>query len=1199
MSCGCGGGTDPRALVREGTHQGRRALPALDPSHVPVDERRPEHAMVFAARYAAYLPYVGLDNAPEPGRTWAEFFASGVTARLAVAAVEDVATYRTTVTDHLRPLQNPEPTASGADLIASLAAVFDCLATLALRLDELKAGLPGDHALRATLSNLVRARLSPALRQLIGYHLAGRELSVVDPAAPPIDAQVLGGPLLSFAALLTDHRLSLDWYEGSDWEAYKSIGDLTPYRSAYGTGATVVDHINHLGTHNLFTAVCETFLGGFARVVEDARAALRARFAESGHAPHYALFLAFLQLFEYARAEANTLTQQHLDFYYRRVLRLAERPAEPGRARVLVQLARQATTHLVPAGTRLRAGKDDSGADAFFTVDRDLVANQGAVAELRSLYRHRNTTESETLPNVDGWIFARTVTGTGEPWHPFAAKTYADGSLTAIDMPPADVGFAIASHYLWLAEGERTIDVVVKTAEPFGTDRTVDLTCQLTTEKGWLSTPATSLEPPAKGEPDPATTARLRVVVGRDAPAITPYAAKVHGGAFDTALPMLVVRVRHRSDAPWGSANLRAVTVEAITLRVAVKEMRTLAVSTDSGPVDTATPFPAYGAAPAANSALVIGSKEVFQKELDTLTVDTTWMAKPFAFTRSATDPIPVVQPEYLTGGRWAPLEFLPTPPELPMRKSAAVDDTTYLFSLATVGPPPVTVPDLTADVPYSTVSRHGFVRLRLSAGFGTDAYPAALAAYLLGRRKRVPTAPVVPVARSLTLSYTATQKIALQTSDDPARGRFFHVTPFGHAEPRTAAPLVPRFLAGPDEPADGELYIGVRSLAPPQNLALLFQVADGTADPLVVKPENHLRWSYLRGDAWVPFATHAVDDGTDALLASGIVTLAIPADATTEHTLLPRGLHWVRIAVASAPDAVCRLVTIAAQALTATSTGGSSPPGTITKLDRPDAAVKGVTQPFPAFGGRPAESTGAFATRVSERLRHKDRAIALWDYEHLILEAFPAIFQARCLNHTRYEPDVYDELAPGHVTVVTIPDLAEPDPRDPLRPYTSLRVLGEIHRFLAERMSCFATLHVRNPQFEEVRVALRVRFRAGVDETFHRNRLRTEITGFLSPWAVRGSARPTFNRTIHKSVIVDFVEERPYVDHVSDVHLFHRFPGVTGDGPDLEKVVGSRAISILVSAPSGHHCVTPIPSGQTLAAEPCACGPSTGVAGR
>ena len=335
-------------------------------------------------------------------------------------------------------------------------------------------------------------------------------------------------------------------------------------------------------------------------------------------------------------------------------------------------------------------------------------------------------------------------------------------------------------------------------------------------------------------------------------------------------------------------------------------------------------------------------------------------------------------------------------------------------------------------------------------------------------------------------------------------------------------------------------------------------------------------------------------------------MTLAVPADASTQHSLLPPGMHWIRIAVASATDAVCRLIGVAAQAGHSTAevpVGAATvtvdlPAGTISKLVAPDPAVKQISQPYPSFGGRAVEDATAFATRVSERLRHKDRAITLWDYEHLLLEAFPGIYQARCLNHTWYDPTacaagLYDELAPGHVTIVTIPDLAAPNPRDPLRPYTSLGVLGEIDRFLRARMSCFAQLHVRNPQFEEVRVALRVRLRDGADETFHVNRLKQEITEFLSPWAFRAQARPQFNGTVHRSVLVNFIEERPYVDYISDVRLFRRLPGAAEETFD-ETVQGSRAISILVSAPASHHTVLPIPASALTPApaDDCACRP-------
>ncbi|HEX7135473.1 MAG TPA: baseplate J/gp47 family protein [Iamia sp.] len=1181
----CSENTDPRKLVRQGTDQEQRTAGAPDPSRAPVDGRRPEHALVFASAFAAHLRFIGLDDTEQGD--WQDLFASDVSAQLAVVAVEDVAVYRTTLKALLRSLEDPDPAATELEVKADLGAVFDCLGTLASRLDAIAEGLPPDQQLQATLGNLIRSQLSPMLQELIGSYVAGEALGLVDRTIPPRDdVQILGTPLQSFAALIDGPGLSSRWPEGvgdDDWATYVDV-DPTLYEGGYGPSGPAIERINRLATHNLFTAICETFLGVYARVVDDAGEAFRATLRWGNHEPHYALLLAFVQLLEHARAEANRLTAAHLDLYYRRVLQLEERGARPAHAHVLVELAKHVDAHLVAEGARLKAGKDATGADAHFAVDRDLVANRASVADLKRVYRHPAT---QPLPDDHDRIFATPSIDTGEPWAPFAEKVHRDGDLTSIDMPHAEVGFAIASHHLWMAEGTRRIEIVMGLAAPGGTSAGApdQLRCRLTTADGWIEKTAveTSLS---------AGQLRFHLDVTGDDPPITPYDPATHGFGFATGMPVLVVTLPHEPDTPWSYAGLEDLQVTWISVDTGVEGLRTVALANDHGPVDASKPFLAYGSAPLAGSALLIGSKEVMQKAPDELWLELALMSEPAALAS-----LPGVTAQHLAGGVWSDLDV----------DEIAVTDTT--IDLGTVPAPADLTPDLGPDEPYSTSTRSGFVRLVLDGGFGTDTYPLELAKWIAGLRTGEPVAPVLPTIGSLSLAYTAHHTLDL---DEPSEGggRLFHVTPFGHTpqarQPsQVGVPLLPRFTAGA-APAEGELYLGLRGLVPPQDLALLFQVVDGTADPLVVKPDDHIVWTYLRGDEWVPFAADAVGDGTDGLITSGIVTLAVPADASTDHTLLPAGLHWVRLAVASTSDAVCRLVTVAAQALEATAVvrgdGGAVlsdvlPPGTITKLDVPDAAVKGVDQPFPTFGGRAPETTLAFATRVSERLRHKDRAIALWDHERLVLEAFPAVYQARCLNHTQYEPSAsgtgtYRELAPGHVTIVTIPDLAGPDPRNPLRPSTSLGVLGEIERFLAARMSCFTRLHVRNPQFEEVRVDLRVRLRPGFDETFHVNQLKREITEHLSPWAFRGGARPSFDGTVAKSVVVDFVEGRPYVDYVTDVRLFHRLPGATVDGPDLDVVHGSRAISILVSTPADHHGIHPIHPSEDLRPESCACAP-------
>jgi hypothetical protein len=1193
---------DRRRLVRDGTSQDQRAAAALDPDSAPVDEHGPAHRIVFARAYSAMLRYV--DSTDTPVGTWQPFFDRDVSAQLAVAAVADVTEYRATVKALRDQLAGgrPEP-----ELRRALGALFGAVGSLAAQLDALKEGLPPDQPLRAALASLVRTRLGPAMDRLIGSHKAGTARGLVEDAVPSPNFRVLGRLITTFP-VVTSAGLSADWYahsKAATWPAH--LTGVAAQDQLFGTEPAPAAQIGHLAGHNLFTTTLDELLSAFARVVIDAEAALTDTFGRSGHEPHYALFLAFVRLLEHARAEANTLTRRHLDFYYREILRLRERPAAPGSAHLLLELAKQARSSLVAEGARFRAGKDAGGVDTFFAADRDVVANRARVAERRKVYRHTDG-PAAALPLQDGRILASAVAdfdaaaGPGSSWHPFVDTTVVNGALTDIRMAPAEVGFAIASHYLWLAEGARTVTVDLTTVGGGDVpDLRADLACLLTTEKGWLEKDPTTFERLKDG--------RLQLVItltGADPP-ITPYVAATHGYAFGTDLPVLLVKLRHRPGVMWCYPALEGLGLTAIDLSVHVAGLRSLALSNDFGPVDASKPFQPYGPAPVANNALVVGSREAFQKRLTDAQLAVAWMTTPVGYTTT-----PAVAVDGLVEGRWTASSA----------GSVSASATSYDVTeraAATV----VDALELTAGEPFGTSSRHGFVRLRLKAGFGQTTYATDLVDSIVNKKARPTPEVVIPTARELTLDYAATQTIALSPASPPETGgepgRFFHVTPFGHVEQRPVTvatqpvPLLPRFRTDDGSPAEAELCIGVSGLQPPQNLTLLAQVVDGTADPLAVKPVDHVRWSYLRGNEWVGFRRDAVDDRTDGLLESGVVTLVVPADASDENTLLPAGLHWVRAVVGSASGAACRLVRLEAQALRATYAPQETndpafpatalPPGTITKLDRPDPAVKTITQPSAGFGGRGAESPSDFATRVSERLRHKDRGIALWDYERLVLEAFPSVYRVRCLDHTRYEPNdagtgTYRELAPGHVTVVTIPVQRPGDLRDPLRPLTSLGLLSRVEAFLRARLSGFVTLHVRNPQFEEVHVDFRVRLREGRDETFTLNRLREAITRFLSPWAFAGGGGPTFTGRFATSVLIDFLEEDPDVDYVTDFRLFHHHlaagPGgtlVEVVSPVAEEVAGSRAISVLVSVPAAEHVITALhPDEDDGSAEDCPC---------
>ncbi|MBW7956866.1 MAG: baseplate J/gp47 family protein [Deltaproteobacteria bacterium] len=1193
--------------AREGTSQEERHSPALDPAYARPDERTIAHRILFAKAYSAFLRFYNTGNSHEGD--WQPFFSKDMSVQLAVAAVQDVEYYRSCIKgyfDFLKDLDDKSDSEKAKECLGNL---FSCVSTLAKQLDSLKDGLPDETRLKGVLQNLIKSQLAPSFERLISYYKA--DLEKPDRLIADVHPGVLIlGEVTSVFSEIYRQGLSKDWMQAgrSSWSDY--VNNISPADSVYGPENNILKRANHVSMHNFFTSIFNRFLKAYARVVKEAGQELEKTITGSNnHEPHYTLFLAFLRLLEYAREEMNTLTGRHLDFYYREVLRLKEKPAEPARVHLLVELARHAPAHLVKAGELFKAGKDDLGIEAFFANDRDLVVNKAAVAALKTVYRHSDgRIYAAPLANSDDGKGAE-LSSPDLSWHPFHNKPYQGGAISDVRMPEAEIGFAVASHYLLMAEGMRKITLNFKiepdTDKNFNitgdTEDGIDIDCLFTAEKEWVkgSVKVFALEQ---------KTLSFEIILSGETPPVVPYTAKTHGYDFPTTLPMVLIKLRHREVYIY--QQLKDISVTEIKLEVNVNGLKSVAISNDFGPVDASKPFQPFGPSPMAGNAFIIGSKEVFQKKITSASVGVSWLAAPKPFSKDTGLKI-----KFLKNGEWESISD-----EIKLGKST---DMSEVFNLLKKQDIPVLLePDFSPNEYYSTASRHGFLRFELSSDFGQNEYQSELIRHLRREEDKQGNPiihpgppPAGPIVSGLWIDYEASHMIDSSSAEDFAKrsASFFHLAPFGHAEqhpsPHSAGKvyLLPQFDFQPDaignENDAAEFYIGITGLKPPQNLALLFQVVDGTADPLSVKPRPHIRWSYLRNNEWAGFDKSEIDDRTSELLNSGVITFAVPRDASDQNTFLPAGMHWIKAAVASKTDSVCRLRLVAAQALEATFIDKGNAPdftakllkaGTITGLDQTDASVRNIMQPFDSFGGRGKETQAAFYTRVSERLRHKERAITMWDYERLILEAFPQIHRVKCLNHTRYEPDesgagIYNELAPGHVTIITVPDQRFQYLRDPLRPFTSLKLLDEIAFFLKKRLSCFIKphrIHVRNPEFEELEVSCKVKFREGLDEGFHLSKIQDDVIRYLSPWAYRDGSDLLFGRSIRKSALIDFIESLKYVDYLTDFRLFH----ISNDKMEAkDEIRASKGVSILVSA--GKHDIKAIKSAEAGASvEKCQC---------
>ena len=147
---------------------------------------------------------------------------------------------------------------------------------------------------------------------------------------------------------------------------------------------------------------------------------------------------------------------------------------------------------------------------------------------------------------------------------------------------------------------------------------------------------------------------------------------------------------------------------------------------------------------------------------------------------------------------------------------------------------------------------------------------------------------------------------------------------------------------------------------------------------------------------------------------------------------------------------------------------------------------------------------------------------------------------------------------------LIAIPDLRNQNAVDKLRPRVDLNTLTLMREYTQAHCGMQVRVKVRNPDYQRVRAKFKVQFHAGKPFNFYRNELEQALIRALSPWAFDATREITFNGRLYRSVLLDFVEELPYVDFVSDFQL-----GIVDDADvlhDAAVIIAASPAAILVS---------------------------------
>ena len=512
----------------------------------------------------------------------------------------------------------------------------------------------------------------------------------------------------------------------------------------------------------------------------------------------------------------------------------------------------------------------------------------------------------------------------------------------------------------------------------------------------------------------------------------------------------------------------------------------------------------------------------------------------------------------------------------------------------------------------FGPATKDNFLRLTLDRSFLHAHYPESYALAMIekatnGDDTDIPNAPYTPEIASLSVGYTATAgnhfEFGSGTSPEEKFKNYkerviqlFHEHPFGQHEQHVFLKEQLHFLEGgakrnirllPACAREGELYIGLENGRPSDTVSLLIQAVEGSEDPLAptFTGNRQIEWFALVNNEWQPLQNQFItQNSTNNFLRAGIVKIQLPAGVNTSNTLLDKGYHWIKAQLPQGltHSSVCEIAGIYAQVAEAVFTDRGNEllhpaeavqAGTIGKFLEKPPLIKAVSQPHASFGGAPKEEDQMFFTRISERLRHKNRAVNLWDYERIVLEKFPSVYKVKCLNHTSNiledgTPD-YFEINPGFVSLVVIPDIRNQDSFDPLKPRAGRQLLSEIKKHVRSLHSLHVYVDTCNPDYETIMSDFRVKFHDGYDPNAYLNVLNDDLVRHLSPWAFGEHSEIRFGGSLYKSVLIGFIENLPYVDFISQVRMYHRYEGNADNTTDLNVVAAGSARAILVSAPN------------------------------
>lgn len=696
---------------------------------------------------------------------------------------------------------------------------------------------------------------------------------------------------------------------------------------------------------------------------------------------------------------------------------------------------------------------------------------------------------------------------------------------------------------------------------------------QLTTDNGWLNVDSYSVVPYLEDSKSNRMGLRIKLNLGGEIEPITPYKVDVHNDSLETKLPVLQCRINPQAHF-YPYSIFQDLVIDSLQINVDAKGIKNILAYNQHGRLDPASPFNPFGPLPTSNSFFVFGNYEIAKKNLIDLKMNLEWGELPRhpggfseyyrGYATKYSNSIFKGVFTALSDNSWQPYKAIDKPsfnlfePEEESSRPAA----NKVIRINVVNhSKPIDAALSEEEYHYGTKAGSGFFRLSLidpDTAFGHAEYPETLTKVLSANAKlkkiklATPNPPYTPLLNRISLDYKASSRVDPTIRRDDKNlltEKIIHMHPFGVETVYPSASPKPCYFL-PQYTYEGNLFIGISATEIASNLTLFFHMSEESNQESTAATPT-VSWFYLAANNWKPLSIeHVLSDATNGFLSSGAITLNIPNDINSDNSVMPGGCFWLRVSCMQGASSFSNCHAVQTNALKVTKKmradiGHQQLPENIKWSSiYPIAGISGICQVGELFGGRPKESDIELKTRISERLRHKNRAQLPWDYERLILKQFPEIKKVKCFSSIS---STEEKIKPGDVLIVVVPHASSSIDETCAKVIVNPDKLNQIKSYVKNLSSPFAKIEVRNPVYEQVQVRCTVKFANGLSDGVSINRLNQDISDYICPWKKTGY-KSRFGWSIRQRNLESYIRSLNYVEFITNFSMLHITIDSTGD---------------------------------------------------